>query len=115
LPGTLAYQNYTVYQAFCDPSGGRIDAFTLELGHYNFESAKYLVDHVEIFPTPLNPTEVGAEICQNLKAYRIRSVTRDKYAGQWVSESFGKHGTSQGANRHEMPTTWDEMQRINFE
>jgi hypothetical protein len=90
LPGTLGYQNFTVYQAFCDPSGGRSDSFTLAIGHYDFEKSNYTVDCVKGFPAPFNPSEVVKEISQMLRRYRITRITGDRYSAAWVEESFKK-------------------------
>jgi hypothetical protein len=90
LPGTLSYQNYTVYQAFCDPSGGRVDAFTLAIGHYDFEKSKYTIDRLDAWPAPFNPSEVVSEAAAILRRYRCNRVKGDRYSAAWVEESFKK-------------------------
>jgi hypothetical protein len=90
LPGTLGYQNYTVYQAFCDPSGGRADAFTLAIGHYDFEKSKYTIDRLDAWPAPFNPSEVVSEAAAILRRYRCNRVKGDRYSAAWVEESFKK-------------------------
>jgi hypothetical protein len=90
LPRVLGYQRYTVYQAFTDPSGGRNDAFTLAIGHYDFDKSKYTVDLVKAWPAPFNPSEVVQEISQILHPYRITSITGDRYSARWVQEAFEK-------------------------
>jgi hypothetical protein len=90
LPGPLSPQQYQVYQAFVDPSGGRNDSFTLAIGHYDFEKTKYTADCVKGFPAPFNPSEVVKEMAQILRRYRITRVTGDRYSAAWVEESFKK-------------------------
>jgi hypothetical protein len=90
LPGTLGYQNYTVYQAFCDPSGGRADTFTLAIGHYDFEKSKYTIDRLDAWPAPFNPSEVVSEAAAILRRYRCNRVKGDRYSAAWVEESFKK-------------------------
>jgi len=75
LPGDLAPQKYTVYQAFADPSGGRADAFSLAIGHYDFKIEKYVVDLLKAWVAAFNPSEVVAEAAEILKRYRCRRVT----------------------------------------
>jgi len=94
LPGPLSPQQYQVYQAFTDPSGGRNDSFTLAIGHFNFENQKYATDLVKAFPAPFNPSEVVKEISQILRQYRITRVTGDRYSAAWVEESFRKESIS---------------------
>jgi hypothetical protein len=43
----------------------------------------------EILP-PFSPEAVVSEFCTLLKAYRINSVTGDRYGGSWVQEPFSK-------------------------
>ena len=84
------YQNYTVYQAFCDPSGGRADTFTLAIGHYDFEKSKYTIDRLDAWPAPFNPSEVVSEAAAILRRYRCNRVKGDRYSAAWVEESFRK-------------------------
>ena len=92
LPGTLAPQRHTVYRAFCDPSGGRVDAFTLAIGHYSYEQQKYVIDRLDAWPSPLDPHKATQEASEICRRYRIHRLTGDRYAGRWVSEAFSKHG-----------------------
>jgi hypothetical protein len=41
---------------------------------------------------PFSPTDIVAEFAETLGRYRVRSITGDRYAGQWPREAFGKHG-----------------------
>jgi hypothetical protein len=92
IPGTLSYQAHSVYQAFCDPSGGRADAFTLAIGSFKYEEKKFAVDLLKAWDPPFNPSEVVREIKDILLGYRINRITGDRYAASWVSEAFEKEG-----------------------
>lgn len=78
------------YQAFCDPSGGAHDAFTLAIGHQDKD--RYVLDVCRGITPPFDPSRVVKEFCEVLKAYRVSAVVGDRYAGQWVIEAFAQHG-----------------------
>jgi len=78
------------YIAFCDPSGGRVDSFTLAITHKDGE--KIILDRLEEKRPPFNPQEVVKEYAGILKGYGLSSVTGDKYAGAWVTQSFDDEG-----------------------
>lgn len=82
------------YQAFCDPSGGRSDAFTLAIAHRNATSGKIILDKVAEAIPPFRPTDVVAEYAATLKTYHCHSVSGDKYAGEWVASAFREQGIS---------------------
>lgn len=92
VPGELPPDAQTVYHGFVDPSGGRADAFTLCLAHSDRWTGKLVVDCLRGWQPPLNPESVVGEIKEVLKAYRVRRVVGDKYAGNWVSSAFDKVG-----------------------
>ena len=78
------------YGAFTDPSGGSRDSFTLAIGHRENEVS--ILDCIRERKPPFSPEQVVAEYAETLKAYRIRSVSGDRYAGEWPREQFRKHG-----------------------
>jgi hypothetical protein len=78
------------YSAFVDPSGGSRDAFTIAVGHRHHE--RIVIDCVRAWTPPFNPTGVVSEGAGLLKSYRCRSVTGDRYAGEWAREAFRIHG-----------------------
>ncbi len=78
------------YRAFCDPSGGGKDAFTLGIAHRDKNAA--VLDVCRGRRPPFDPSAVVADYAALLKTYRCHSVTGDRYAGQWVVEAFAKHG-----------------------
>lgn len=82
-------QNFA-YQAFCDPSGGRQDSFTLGIAHN--DRGKIILDLVRETKPPFSPEAVVKEFSDILKAYGIGEVVADRYAGSWVEEAFLKNG-----------------------
>ena len=78
-----------LYQAFADPSGGRRDAFTVGIGHRDGDVA--VLDVLRAWPAPFNPSSVIAEAAELLERYRVRQVTGDRYAAEFVVESFRQH------------------------
>ena len=78
------------YVAFCDPSGGRSDAFTLAIGHRT--GGTVILDVIRERAAPFSPQSVVEEYSRILKKYRINTVHSDKYAGEWVAEAFRVHG-----------------------
>jgi hypothetical protein len=51
-----------------------------------------VVDAVRAWKPPFNPTSVVAEAGAFLRAYGVREVTGDRYAGEWPREAFRAHG-----------------------
>lgn len=85
------------YRAFCDPSGGGLDSFTLAVSH--LEGDCRVLDCIRERRGPgLNPENVVEEYAALLKSYGLHEVTGDKYAGAWVSSAFAKHGISYRAS-----------------
>jgi hypothetical protein len=78
------------YSAFCDPSGGAQDAFTLSIAHR--EKDLLVQDVLKAVKPPFDPYGVVSDYAKTLKEYHCSSVVGDKYAGSWVSEAFQKHG-----------------------
>jgi hypothetical protein len=80
----------TAYYAFTDPSGGAHDTFTLAIGHV--ERQRVVLDLCRGIRPPFDPSLVVREYATLLKTYRCYTVTGDRYAGEWVRESFSKCG-----------------------
>jgi len=78
------------YYAFCDPSGGSSDAFTLAIGRK--EGTTAVLDLIRERLPPFSPEAVIAEYSSAIKGYRIAMVTGDRYAGEFVRELFRKNG-----------------------
>jgi hypothetical protein len=78
------------YVAFCDPSGGSADSFTLAVGRYDGVRATVVIDCVREVIPPFSPEAACEELAGVLASYGVTTVTSDKYAGAWVTEQFGK-------------------------
>jgi len=81
----------TRYYAFVDPaSGGGRDSMTLSISHV--EGEKLVLDLVREENPPFRPSEVVAEFCRILRAYKCFSVTGDRFASGFAAEAFQKGG-----------------------
>ncbi len=78
------------YFAFCDPSGGANDSFTLAIGHE--EKRRVVIDLVRERRAPFSPDDVVSEFTDLLRMYRVSAVQGDRYAAAWCSERFSVHG-----------------------
>jgi hypothetical protein len=85
----LSAQHYT---AFCDPSGGSADSFTLAISHKDGE--RIVIDATREARPPFSPEAVIDELASLLKTYRVSKVTGDRYAGEFPRELFRKNGIS---------------------
>ena len=86
----LSYCAGASYRAFVDPSGGSADSMTLAIAHQDGERA--ILDAVRERRPPFSPDDVVQEFGALLKLYGLRSVTGDRYAGEWPRERFKVHG-----------------------
>lgn len=78
------------YRAFCDMSGGRADSAALAIGHK--DGRKVIIDFLKEYKPPFSPHSVAGQMAAELKRYNIRSVTGDRYAGEYTSEAFRSYG-----------------------
>ena len=78
------------YFAFCDPSGGSADSFTLAVAHKS--KGLVIVDAVRETKPPFSPEQVVVEFCETLKRFKVSKVLGDHYGGEWPREQFRKHG-----------------------
>lgn len=74
------------YRAFCDPSGGASDSMTLAIAHD--AGGRAIVDLAREVKAPFNPDAVTADFAMVLKRYGVRTVTGDRYAGEWPRDRF---------------------------
>lgn len=81
------------YTAFVDPSGGSSDSMTLAIAHRD-DKQGIIVDVVREIPAPFDPESATEEFAKVLKSYGVRQVTGDRYAGEWVRQSFQKRGVT---------------------
>jgi hypothetical protein len=79
------------YAAFCDPSGGRQDSFTLAIAHRD-ETGRVILDCLRERKPPFSAEDVVSEYSETLAVYGLERVTGDKYAGEWPRQAFEKHG-----------------------
>lgn len=87
----------TQYVAFCDPSGGSADGFTLAIAHASTDAEGNhvaVLDAIRTRKPPFNPESVVDEHCDLLKTYGIMKVVGDRYAGEWPREQYRKRGIS---------------------
>jgi hypothetical protein len=82
------------YVGFVDPSGGSSDSVTLAIAHGELRDGQVVavLDVLRECRPPFSPDAVTSDFATVLRAYGITAVTSDRYAGQWVVESFAKHG-----------------------
>ena len=81
------------YTAFVDPSGGSVDSMTLGIAHAE-KDGRAVLDAIRVRKPPFSPEAVVGEFCDLLKAYGVRKVTGDRYAGEFAREPFRKAGIS---------------------
>jgi hypothetical protein len=78
------------YHAFCDPSGGSSDSFTLAISHK--EGERVVIDCIREVKPPFSPEATINDFTVLLKSYRVDKVTGDKYAGEFPRELFRRRG-----------------------
>lgn len=77
------------YSCFVDPSGGRVDAFTMAIAHE--ENGRRIVDLVRGVPGPFNPEAVTDEFAATMFRYGIHQARSDRYGAEWVIQAFARH------------------------
>lgn len=87
-PLEVPYQSGKAYFAFTDPSGGGADGFTLAIGHK--ETDQVVIDLLRERKGP--PGAIVSEYVDLLKSYGLKTVTGDRYAGEWPAQEFARHG-----------------------
>jgi hypothetical protein len=79
------------YQGFVDAAGGAgSDSFTCAITHRQDGTA--VLDAVLERTPPFSPSEAVGAIAALCKAYRIKRISGDRYAGEWPAEAFSRHG-----------------------
>lgn len=102
----------TRYVAFCDPSGGRRDKFTVGVAHRDGDRA--VLDLIRWWSPPFNPSSVVAEIADLLRRYGCGRVVSDRYAGEFVAEQFRAAGIEHRASDADRSTIYlDVLSLIN--
>jgi hypothetical protein len=78
------------YSAFCDPSGGSADSMTMAIGHFDSTKQTVIVDCLLEQRVPFSPELCVRDFSYTLKAYGVRKVIGDRYAGIWPVEQFAR-------------------------
>lgn len=79
------------YAAHFDASGGRSDAAALAIGHTEDDELMVL-DCLRRWAAPHKPATVIAEAADVVKSYGVREVQIDRFAGDYPSAAFMRHG-----------------------
>ena len=82
------------YVAFCDPSGGRSDAFTLAIAHREGteDDGMIFLDRLDEFKAPFDPRIVCQTIAGTLRDYGLSEVIADNYGAELMSSMFSSYG-----------------------
>ncbi|WOH55046.1 hypothetical protein [Bradyrhizobium sp. BWC-3-1] len=110
----LGYDQRHTYYAFIDMSGGSSDDATLGIAHQ--EGGKSVVDVVEsqAGAPPFNPRQAVIKFANELRAYKIRSVTGDNYAGNTFKVDFEELGIGYTSCRLPKTELYEQMEpRLN--
>lgn len=78
------------YFGFVDPSGGSKDAMTCAIAHKDGDLT--IIDAYRVVKPPFSPESVVEEFTAFFKSYWVRTITGDRYAGEWPREQFSKRG-----------------------
>lgn len=89
------------YYAFCDPSGGSSDSFTLAIAHVEWRehgAPMCVLDLLREWQGPFQPDQVIREVVPILRGkpeqggYGLTWVKGDRYGGKWPAAMFAKYG-----------------------
>src|SRR5208282_6276088 len=62
------------------------------VSHYDLAQRTVIIDVLREVKPPFSPEEVCREFATLFKAYAIRTIAGDRYAGLWPVEQFSKFG-----------------------
>jgi hypothetical protein len=86
------------YTAFCDPSGGRSDSFTLAIAHQERrgkdKAERVVLDLLQVIAPPFDPELSVEGLCKTLRDYGVSQVHGDAYGGEWIVAMFRKFGVT---------------------
>jgi hypothetical protein len=85
------------YFAFVDPSGGSSDSFTMAIAHDGLSDRElskdiFMLDRLDEAKPPFRPEAIVARFADILRSYGVDYVYGDAYGGEWVRDSFERHG-----------------------
>ncbi|GAH10036.1 unnamed protein product, partial [marine sediment metagenome] len=78
------------YFGFVDVSGGRNDGSALAIGHQ--ANGKVVLDAVYHWVAPHDPYRIVACMAEECRRFRVRKITGDNYAAEFVARSFAGQG-----------------------
>jgi hypothetical protein len=95
-PLELKPRSGLTYNAFTDPSGGRHDAFTLAVGHFEGTAVdgRFVLDLLRGHPAPHDPLAATREFAAVLRWFELSTVVGDNYSAEWVESAFRECGIS---------------------
>ncbi len=101
------------YVGFCDPAGGSgADSMTLCIAHMEGEIA--VVDAIREARPPFSPDATAEEFAKVLRSYGIRSVSGDRFGGDYPTESLRRYGIKyELADRSKSEIYIDSLPRLN--
>ncbi len=82
------------YRGFVDVSGGRQESSAVAIGHRNKDNGNAVLDYVKEYKSPHSPNSVITDMSEKLKRFKLRRVTADNYAAEFVVDSFSANGIS---------------------
>jgi hypothetical protein len=81
-----------IYRAHVDAAGGSgKDSMTAAIAHTD-DRGRAVLDLVLERRPPFSPEQVAGEFAAVLKEYGCAAARADRYAGDWPTEAFAKHG-----------------------
>jgi len=89
-PLELPWSRKARYHGFVDPAGGGQDEYAMAIGHR--EGERMVVDVLRARKG--EPAAITAEYAEAFKAYGVRHVHSDRYAGEWPVTEFERHGVT---------------------
>jgi hypothetical protein len=78
------------YSAFCDPSGGRSDAYVIAICHR--EGERVIADVVRGVHAPFDPQSVTKEFAELAREYGCTKIVGDNYSADWVTTAWREAG-----------------------
>jgi hypothetical protein len=95
------------YVAFCDPSGGSKDSFTMAIAHS--ENGTAVLDHVTEIKAPHSPSEAVSQIAALLKGYGLSETTGDRYASGFTIDCFAAAGITYLHSEKDRSTIYNDV------
>jgi len=81
----------------------------MTLGVAHMEGNIAVLDCVREAVPPFAPSEICEQFADVLKTYKVRSITGDRYAGEWPPEQFGRNGIQYEASELTKSEIYQEL------